>query len=277
VEAGDRTLRRLRAALLYAALTAAAIIVLFPFFWMMITAFKQPGTEFDPGLWPKNPTMDNFKRVLSEFGFVRYFLNSVIVATSAGFFATVFASMAAFAFSFKNFFMRDKIFIILIAAMMVPGLMYVVPQFAIVKKLGWMDTYRAMVIPHLANVFGLFLLRQYMDTIPRSLIDAARIDGASDLQIYGRIVMPLSLPIVATLFLFAFQFHWSNFLWQLIVTNKSNLYTVPVGLAMFKQQHEQLYTLKMAASAISIIPIAVIFLFAQRYFIEGVTKGAVKG
>jgi ABC-type glycerol-3-phosphate transport system permease component len=277
VEAGDRTLRRLRAALLYAALTAAAIIVLFPFFWMMITAFKQPGTEFDPGLWPKNPTMDNFKRVLSEFGFVRYFLNSVIVATSAGFFATVFASMAAFAFSFKNFFMRDKIFIILIAAMMVPGLMYVVPQFAIVKKLGWMDTYRAMVIPHLANVFGLFLLRQYMDTIPRSLIDAARIDGASDLQIYGRIVMPLSLPIVATLFLFAFQFHWSNFLWQLIVTNKSSLYTVPVGLAMFKQQHEQLYTLKMAASAISIIPIAVIFLFAQRYFIEGVTKGAVKG
>jgi multiple sugar transport system permease protein len=277
LEAGDKTTRQTRNALLYAALTAAAIVVLFPFFWMMVTAFKPPGTEFDPRFLPDNPTMENFRRVLSEFGFMRYFLNSVIVATSAGFFATLFASMAAFAFSFKNFFMREKIFIAIIAAMMVPGLMYVVPQFAIVKKLGWMDTYRAMVIPHLANVFGLFLLRQYMDTIPRSLIDAAKIDGASDLQIYGRIVMPLSLPIVATLFLFAFQFHWSNFLWQLIVTNKSSLYTVPVGLAMFKQQHEQLYTLKMAASAISIIPIAVIFLFAQRYFIEGVTKGAVKG
>jgi ABC-type glycerol-3-phosphate transport system permease component len=277
MEAGDKGLRRARAAALYAALTAAAVVVLFPFCWMMVTAFKPPGTEFDPGFLPANPTWDNFRRVLSDYGFMRYFLNSVIVAASAGFFATLFASMGAFAFSFKNFFMREKIFLLIIASMMVPGLMYVVPQFAIVKKLGWMDTYRAMVIPHLANVFGLFLLRQYMDTIPKSLVDAAKIDGASDLQIYGRIVMPLSLPIVATLFLFAFQFHWSNFLWQLIVTNKSSLYTVPVGLAMFKQQHEELYTLKMAASAISIIPIAVIFLFAQRYFIEGVTKGAVKG
>ena len=267
----------MRSALLYAALTAAAIVVLFPFFWMMVTAFKQPGTEFDPRFLPRHPTWDNFRRVLSEFGFMRYFLNSVIVATSAAFFATLFASMAAYSFSFKKFFMRDKLFVLIIASMMVPGLMYVVPQFAIVRRLGWMDTYRAMVVPHLANVFGLFLLRQYMDTIPRSLIDAARIDGANDLQIYGRVVMPLSLPIVATLFLFAFQFHWSNFLWQLIVTNKASLYTVPVGLAMFKQQHEQLYTLKMAASAISIIPIAAIFLFAQRYFIEGVTKGAVKG
>jgi multiple sugar transport system permease protein len=277
VEARDKAARRFRSGLLYVALSVAAIVVLFPFFWMMVTAFKQPGTEFDPGFLPKNPTWDNFRRVLSEFGFMRYFLNSVIVATAAGFFATLFASMAAFAFSFKQFVMREKIFLLIIASMMVPGLMYVVPQFAIVKKLGWMDTYRAMVIPHLANVFGLFLLRQYMDTIPRSLVDAAKIDGANDFQVFGRIVMPLSLPIVATLFLFAFQFHWSNFLWQLIVTNKSSLYTVPVGLAMFKQQHEQLYTLKMAASAISIVPIAVIFLFAQRYFIEGVTKGAVKG
>jgi len=145
-----------------------------------------------------------------------------------------------------------------------------------VKKLGWMNTYRAMIIPHLANVFGLFLLRQYMATIPRSLVDAAKIDGANDFQVYGRIVVPLSLPIVATLFLLTFQFHWSNFLWQLIVTNKESLYTVPVGLAMFKQQHEQLYALKMAASAVSIVPISVIFVFAQSYFIEGVTKGAVK-
>jgi ABC-type glycerol-3-phosphate transport system permease component len=277
MEAGERNKRRVKTLLLYIALSGASVVVLFPFFWMMVTAFKQPGTEFDPGLLPENPTWDNFRRVLSEFGFMRYFLNSVIVAVSAAFFATLFASMAAFAFSFKKFVLKEKIFLLIIASMMVPGLMYVVPQFAIVKKLGWMDTYRAMVIPHLANVFGLFLLRQYMDTIPRSLIDAAKIDGANDFQVYGRIVMPLSLPIVATLFLFAFQFHWSNFLWQLIVTNKSSLYTVPVGLAMFKQQHEQLYTLKMAASAISIIPIAVIFLFAQRYFIEGVTKGAVKG
>jgi len=272
----EKMAQKLRAALLYVAISIAAVIVLFPFAWMLITAFKQPGTEFDPEFLPRNPTVENFKRVFTEFGFVRYFLNSSFVAVTAALFATLFASMAAYAFSFKNFILKEKVFAILIASMMVPGLMYVVPQFAIIKKLGWMNSYRAMIIPHLANVFGLFLLRQYMATIPRSLIDAAKIDGANDFQIYGRLVMPLSLPIIATLFLLTFQFHWSNFLWQLIVTNRESLYTVPVGLALFKQQHEQLYTLKMAASAVSIIPISAIFVFAQRYFIEGVTQGALK-
>jgi multiple sugar transport system permease protein len=271
-----RMMRGIRTAFLYLGLAVAAFVVLFPFFWMILTAFKQPGHEFDPQFFPRNPTLDNFKRVFAEFGFLRYFGNSVVVAAASGLFATLFATLAAYAFSFKKFVLKDKIFAILIASMMVPGLMYVVPQFAIVKKLGWMNTYRAMIVPHLANVFGLFLLKQYMETIPRSLVDAAKIDGASDLQIYGRIVIPLSLPVVATLFLLTFQFHWSNFLWQLIVTNKESLYTVPVGLAMFKQAHEELYTLKMAASAVSIVPISLIFLFAQRYFIEGMTKGAVK-
>jgi multiple sugar transport system permease protein len=244
---------------------------------MLVTAFKMPGHAFDPEILPRPPTLDNFKKVFTEYGFIRYFMNSGIVAVSSGVFATLFAALAAYAFVFKNFRGKDKIFAVIIASMMVPGLMYVVPQFAIVKKLGWMNTYRAMVVPHLANAFGLFLLRQYMVTIPRSLIDAARIDGASDFQVFGHIVVPLTLPVIATLFLLTFQFHWSNFLWQLIVANRESLYTVPVGLAMFKQQHEQLYTLKMAASAISIIPISVIFIFAQKYFIEGVTRGAVKG
>ncbi len=269
-------IRSLRVALLYAALTLAALIVLFPFIWMLVTAFKQPGTEFSPEILPSTPTLENFKRVFTEFGFIRYFFNSTVVAVSAGFLATLFASLAAYAFAFKSFVLKEKMFGLIIASMMVPGLMYVVPQFAIVNKLGWMNTFRAMIVPHLANVFGLFLLRQFMTTIPKSLIDAAKIDGANDFQIYGRIVVPLSLPIIATLFLLTFQFHWSNFLWQLIVTNKENLYTVPVGLAMFKQQHEELYTLKMAASAVSIVPISLIFIFAQRYFIEGITRGALK-
>lgn len=272
----EELLRRFRTIVLYVALSVAAVVVLFPFVWMLLTAFKVPGTEFDTQLLPRHPTLENFRRVFTEFGFLKYFGNSILVASTSALFASLFAAMAAYAFSFKNFLFKEKVFAMLIASMMVPGLMYVVPQFAIVKKLGWMNSYRAMIVPHLANVFGLFLLRQYMATIPRSLIDAAKIDGAGDLQIFGRVVIPLSLPIVATLFLLAFQFHWSNFLWQLIVTNKESLYTVPVGLAMFKQQHEELYTLKMAASAVSILPIAVIFVFAQRYFIEGITRGAVK-
>jgi multiple sugar transport system permease protein len=278
VRGGSRgaTRRRVRRAALYLGLTAAAVVVLFPFVWMILTAFKQPGHEFDPEFFPRNPTLENFRRVFKEFGFLRYFGNSVIVSVAAGLFATLIATLAAYAFSFKKFILKDKIFAVFLASMMVPGLMYVVPQFAIVKKLGWMNTYRAMVVPHLANVFGLFLLKQYMDTIPRSLVDAARIDGSGDLGIYRRVVVPLSLPVIATLFLLTFQFHWSNFLWQLIVTNKESLYTVPVGLAMFKQAHEELYTLKMAASAVSLVPISIIFVFAQRYFIEGVTQGAIK-
>jgi multiple sugar transport system permease protein len=272
-----RTRMRVRSVVLYAALTAAAVVVLFPFFWMLVTAVKMPGHAFDPEILPRPATLENFRKVFTEYGFLRYFMNSSIVSVSAAVFATLFASLAAYAFVFRKFKGRDKIFAVIIASMMVPGLMYVVPQFAIVKELGWMNTYRAMVIPHLANAFGLFLLRQYMVSIPRSLIDAARIDGADDFQIFGRIVVPLTLPVIATLFLLTFQFHWSNFLWQLIVANRESLYTVPVGLAMFKQQHEQLYTLKMAASAVSIVPISVIFVFAQRYFIEGVTRGAVKG
>jgi multiple sugar transport system permease protein len=272
----ERLLRRSRTVVLYVALTIAAAVVLFPFVWMLVTAFKVPGTEFDTQLLPDRPTLENFRRVFTEFGFLKYFGNSIVVASTSALFASLFAAMAAYAFSFKNFIFKEKVFAVLIVSMMVPGLMYVVPQFAIVKKLGWMNTYRAMIVPHLANVFGLFLLRQYMATIPRSLVDAAKIDGAGDMQIFGRVVVPLSLPIIATLFLLTFQFHWSNFLWQLIVTNRESLYTVPVGLAMFKQQHEELYTLKMAASAVSIVPIAAIFVFAQRYFIEGITRGAVK-
>ena len=261
---------------LYTGLTVAAVVVLFPFFWMVVTAFKAPGQAFSSEILPSQPTLENFRRVLSDFGFGRYFVNSVIVATTAAIFATMFATFAGYVFAKKQFFMKDKLFTFLLISLMIPGMMYVVPQFAIINKLGWMNTYRAMIIPHLANVFGLFLMRQYMTTIPNELLDAARMDGAGEWQVFRKVMIPLSIPIIATLFLLTFQFHWNNFLWQLIVANVERLYTVPVGLAMFKNAHEELYTLKMAGSCISVLPIAVLFFFAQRYFIEGMTMGAVK-
>ncbi|MCK4513033.1 carbohydrate ABC transporter permease [bacterium] len=261
---------------LYTGLTAAGVVVLFPFFWMVVTAFKAPGQAFSAEILPSQPTLENFRRVLSDFGFGRYFANSVIVATTAAIFATMFATFAGYVFAKKQFFMKDRLFTFLLISLMIPGMMYVVPQFAIINKLGWMNTYRAMIIPHLANVFGLFLMRQYMTTIPNELLDAARMDGAGEWQVFRKVMIPLSIPIIATLFVLTFQFHWHNFLWQLIVANVERLYTVPVGLAMFKSAHEELYTLKMAGSCISVLPIAVLFFFAQRYFIEGMTMGAVK-
>jgi len=266
-----------RRALVYLGLTIAAIVVLFPFFWMVVTAFKEPGQAFTAEIFPSNPTLENFRRVLTEFGFGRYFVNSVIVATTAAFFATLFAALAGYVFAKKDFIGRDKIFGFLLASLMIPGMMYVVPQFAIINKFGWMNSYRAMIVPHLANVFGLFLMRQYMTTIPNELLESARIDGAGEWQVFRTIMVPLSIPILATLFLLTFQFHWNNFLWQLIVVNIENLYTVPVGLALFRSQHEASYTLIMAGSCISVLPIVAIFFFAQRYFIEGMTMGALKG
>lgn len=263
--------------LLYVCLTVAAVVVLFPFFWMVITAFKEPGQAFSQEILPSKPTLENFRRVLTDYGFARYFGNSVIVATTAALFATFFATMAGYVFAKKQFVGRDKLFGFLLASLMIPGMMYVVPQFAIINKLGWMNTYQAMIVPHLANVFGLFLMRQYMMTIPSELLEAAKIDGAGEWQVFRTVMVPLSIPIIATLFLLTFQFHWNNFLWQLIVTNVERLYTVPVGLAMFKSAHEELYTLKMAGSCISVLPIAALFFFAQRYFIEGMTMGALKG
>jgi multiple sugar transport system permease protein len=272
-----RTQARIRKVVLYVALTAAAVVVLFPFFWMVVTAFKEPGKEFTANVLPNPPTLENFRRVLTEYGFGRYFLNSVIVATASAVFATLFAALAGYVFAKKQFFMKEKLFAFLLGSLMIPGLMYVVPQFAIVNRLGWMNTYQAMIVPHLANVFGLFLMRQYMTTVPSELLEAARIDGAGEWQQFRSVMVPLSVPILATLFLLTFQFHWNNFLWQLIVVNVERLYTVPVGLALFKSAHEELYTLKMAGSCISVLPIAALFFFAQRYFIEGMTMGALKG
>jgi multiple sugar transport system permease protein len=269
--------RHLRSGLLYLGLMVGAIVVLFPFFWMLTTALKQPGQAYSLHFLPADPTLDNFRRILEDYGFARYFLNSIIVATSAAFFATLFAALAAYAFAKKEFILKGQLFMFLLASLMIPGMMYMVPQFAIVSRLGLMNTRTAMVLPHLANVFGLFLMKQFMESIPSSLLDSSRIDGASELQVFRAIIVPLSLPIIATLFLLTFQFHWGNFLWQLIVTNKESLYTVPVGLAMFRDAHEELVTLKMAGAAISIIPIGVLFFFTQRLFIEGMTRGAVKG
>jgi multiple sugar transport system permease protein len=155
--------------------------------------------------------------------------------------------------------------------------MFLVPQFAIVTKLGWINTYQGMVVPHLANVFGIFLMRQYMETIPTSVIESAKLDGAGEISIFVRLILPLSMTIVTMVFLLSFLFHWSNFLWHLVVnTPESDKLTLPIGLALFKGQYTSDWAKMMAASCFSIIPIAAIFVFAQKFFIEGLTSGAVK-
>ncbi|MBF0405960.1 MAG: carbohydrate ABC transporter permease [Candidatus Riflebacteria bacterium] len=290
----------LKTMLLYEVLAVAVVVVLFPFFWMVCTSFKPVGTElvmnenpFD--VVPSDPTLENFKKVLKldsaseqsqansdpvekKKNFFTYFLNSMKVATTAAFFVTLFASMAAYVFAKKELPYKNQIFAILMGTMMIPGMMYMVPQFFMVAKMGLHGSLWGMFLPHLASVFGVFMLKQFMETIPNSLLEAARIDGASEWQIFRIVIVPLSMPILLTLFLLTFLFHWSNFLWQLIVTDPTEplSFTLPVALALFRGQYTADLGLIMSASCFSIVPIAVLFLFSQRYFIEGMTQGAVK-
>lgn len=224
-------------------------------------------------------TSKNFDAVLhnEDFPFVTFFKNSLIVAGGAAFLTVILCTLGGYAFSKKQFFGKEKLFWFLMCSMMIPGMIFMVPQFAIINQFGWMNTYKAMIIPHLANVFGLFLLKQYIDTIPNSLFEAAKIDGAGELQMFRIIVLPLTMPIMITLFLLTFLGQWSNFLWQLIVnTPDSVLRTLPVGLALFKGQYCTNWGAMMAGACFSILPIAFLFLIAQRFFIEGMTSGAVK-
>lgn len=278
--------RMISRAILYSLLTLGALIVLFPLLWMILTAMKQPGTAFKFSFLPESfsydgfskiYTLDNFRKVFAEFNFMKYFFNSIIVASLAAVFATTFACMAGYVFAKKNFIYKDLLFYTLVATMMIPGMMYLVPQFVITVKLGWFDTYQGLIVPHLANIFGVFMMRQFMRSIPDSLIEAAKLDGASEWQVFTIIIVPMAMPIIVTLFLLTFLFHWSNFIWQLVITKPgSAILTIPVGLAYFSGPHGSEWELMMAASCFSIIPMALLFLVAQNFFIEGMTKGAVK-
>ncbi|MEO0285435.1 MAG: carbohydrate ABC transporter permease [candidate division WOR-3 bacterium] len=259
----------------YFIVTLFLLVVLFPFFWMLITSVKPEGEALLISL-PSRVTFENYRKVLFSYKFYRYFLNSFIIATLSAFFSTIIAMLAAYGFAKKDFPMKTPLFWFFMASMMVPGLLYVIPQFLIVYQLRWINRFEGMIIPHLANVFGMFLITQFLKDVPDSLIESAKIDGAPEYRVLIHIVFPLILPIVATVFLLNFQFHWANFLWQLLIAQTESMYTVPVGLAMFKSAHEEAYTLKMAASTISLLPIVVLFFIAQRYFIEGITQGALK-
>ncbi|MBF0499080.1 MAG: carbohydrate ABC transporter permease [Candidatus Riflebacteria bacterium] len=295
----------LKTMFLYEALMVGVIVVLFPFFWMVCTSFKPSGTELKINISnpfdvvPTNPTLNNFKKVLKiepgntasdakpqnkedaeeqKKNFGTYFLNSLIVASTAAFFVTLFASMAGYVFAKKELPYKSTMFGIFMATMMIPGMMFMVPQFFMICKMGLFGTKWAMFLPHLASVFGVFMLKQFMETIPSSLIEAARIDGASEWQIFRIVIIPLSMPILLTLFLLTFLFHWSNFLWQLIVTDFQEplSITLPVALSLFRGQYTSDLGLIMSASCFSVVPIVILFLIAQRYFIEGMTQGAVK-
>lgn len=267
----------------YTILIPTLVLVHLPLFWMIVTAFKAPGygtkLQFIPRAGEKMYTLENFRQVLfdKDFPFYVFAWNSLVVAAGCALVTVALCTFAGYAFAKKRFPGREFLFAALITIMLVPGIIFMVPQYRLVLKFGWINTYTAMILPHTANIFGLFLLRQHIRALPDSLLEAARVDGASELGTFFRVVVPLSVPVMVTLFLLTFVGQWSNFLWQLIVNTPDSRYlTLPVGLSLFQGQYQTEWEKMMAGACFSILPIAILFSVAQRFFIQGLTAGSVK-
>ncbi len=279
--AGRRGARRasLGAALSYVGLSAGAVVMLVPFVWMVSTSLKNGAAVFVyPPEWLPDPVVwSNYADVVRIMPFLRYVLNTTFVSGSVTLLQLVVSSLAAFAFARLRFPGRDRLFLAYLATLMVPGQVTLIPNFLIVKYLGWIDTYQALIIPQVFSAFGTFLLRQFFLTIPRELDDAARIDGASAFGFFRQILLPLSTPALATLGVFTFTAQWNNFLWPLIVTNDVQMRTLTVGLRALVGQYTVQYPLLMAGSVIALLPMVVVFLLAQRAFVRGIALTGLGG
>jgi len=233
---------------------------------------------YPPEFWPRPATLANFTKALSETPLLRYLGNSLLVASVTVLGQVLTGSMAGFAFARLRFKGRNALFFAVLATMMVPVYINLVPLYAIMASLGWVDTYQALILPGLTGAFGIFLFRQWFLNLPSELEDAARIDGCSPWDMYWRIAMPTAWPAIATLAIFEFLASWNTFLWPLVVTNSDALRTLPVGLAAFKSAMREAtdWGLLMAATTVAVAPALLVFLVGQRHFVRGMLEGAVK-
>jgi len=269
----DSAFRAARAVLL--ALTALVIIL--PLMVMASTAFKVDGEiyDFPMSVIPKVPTLENFSKLLDRFPL--YFWNSLKLTTIIVIVQLLTATTGAYAFSKLKWRGRDLVFMLYVVSIMIPIQAIIIPQFIIVRNLGLYDTHRALILTGAFTAFGTFLIKQFFMTIPDSYVEAAHIDGAGEFSIFFRLMLPLAKPVIATQIIFSFRFFWNDFFAPLIYITNQGLKTLPLGMADFATETYTYVGPQMAASFISIIPVMVIFLSAQKYFVEGVAASGVKG
>lgn len=269
-----------RALLLYFLLFLGLLLVVGPFVWMLLGSVKTQSELLQvPPTWlPQAPTLDNYQRLFDRLDFPRYFWNSATVAGLITIGNLVFCSMLGYALAKLKFFGRDKLFGLVLATLMVPGSVTIVPLFILISMLGLVNSIPGLVLPFLVGPFGVFLMRQFMQGIPDELLEAGRIDGANEFRIFWQIVMPLATPALATLGILTFLASWNSFLWPLIVASDEKTYTLPVALATFATgQHQADYGLLMAGSVIIVLPVLFVFILLQRYFVEGIASTGIKG
>lgn len=260
-------------------LLGAAIIALLPLYWMVVTALQQPTltVSFPPEWFPSNPTLLNFQRFFARPHVLTWTTNSLLVSLAVTAIQIFTCAMAGYAFAKKKFPGGDLLFYLYIASMMIPGQVTLVPLFLIMSRLNFLDTYAGLIIPGIAGPFGVFLMKQFISTLPTDLIEAATIDGCGEWMTFMKVILPLAKPGLAVLGIFTFMGRWNEFLWPLIVTNSSSMRTLPVGLALLQEELPMQYGLLMAGATYAAIPMIVIFLMFQKYFLRGITVGALKG
>ncbi|HEV7314837.1 carbohydrate ABC transporter permease [Sphingopyxis sp.] len=270
------SLRRWSVTLLAALVT---LLTVAPLLWMVSVSFMAPGeaAQFPPPLLPETPSLENYRTLFGTFGIGRFLANSLLVSTLATILALLFTIPAGYAFAKLRFKGRNATFRLLVAALVVPGQIGMLPLFLELKAMGLVNSYAGALIPWLAGIFCIFLVRQYCLSIPDEMLEAARIDGASEGQILRRVVLPILTPIIVTLALFVFLGSWNDFMWPLIVLADQDLYTLPVALAAMSREHVQDNELMMAGAVITTLPVLILFLALQRFYLSGLLTGSVKG
>ncbi|POZ92623.1 carbohydrate ABC transporter permease [Petrotoga halophila] len=255
------------------------LISVIPFIWMLSTSFKGPGEIFIfPPRWiPRNPTFNNYIDLFQNMNFGRPFLNSVIVSLSTTFLSVLVATMAGYGFAKFRFKNKNLLFLFILGTIMVPGQITMIPVFLLLSRLNLLNTYLGLILPAIANAFNIFFMRQYIMSIPDELIEAAKMDGAHEGWIFFRIILPLARPAMAAITIFTFTGSWNNFLWPLIIATDESMYTLPVAVSVLGGQYTENIAMQMAGSVIVILPLIIVFLFTQRYFIKGITFTGMKG
>jgi multiple sugar transport system permease protein len=265
--------------LLNALLVGAAALTLFPLLWMLSVSFMVSGeaSTLPPPLLPSHATLANYGELFGQQNIGRYLANSLSLASLTTLLSLILNSAAGYAFAKLRFRGREVLLRILLAALVIPSQVAMLPLFLMMKWLGLVNTYAGVVVPAMAGIFGVFLVRQYALTIPDELLEAARIDGAGELRIFGSIVLPVLRPILVTLAVLTFLGSWNDFMWPLIVLTDQDLYTLPIALATLSREHVQDNELMMAGVVLTVLPVLLLFLALQRYYIRGILMGSVKG
>lgn len=265
--------------LLNGILISFGILTVIPFIWMVLSSFKtnKEITSVIPTLFPVDFTVDNYVKIQQNFNFFRFFGNSLFIAVMITLLVIYTSTISGYVFAKYEFRGRNLLFSFILATMMIPWCVTILPRYSMIVKFGWLDSYWALVIPSMVSGFGIFMLRQYISSIPDEIIEAARIDGASEFYIFHRLIFPLSTNAISSVAIFQFLWIWEDYLWPYLVINSEHKQLLSVGLKMFSGRYGTDYGGLFAGTAVSIIPVLIVYLIFQKRFVEGIASSAVKG